>query len=156
MRRDTLREDEAMLVIFCSDPLRPRQVDDAYAVELAAAERAGFEYALVSYEALVDEHDAERAAQRVPEQSAETLAVYRGWMLRPEQYAQLYQALAGRSVRLINDPAQYRHCHYLPESYAAIEGFTPRSVWIPMGSGLEMDRVIALLETFGDVPVTVK
>ena len=32
-----------MLVLYCSDPLRPRQVDDAYADELAGAERAGFD-----------------------------------------------------------------------------------------------------------------
>ena len=145
-----------MLVIYCSDPLRPRQVDDAYADELAAAEQVGFEHALVSYEALVDERDAERAVRRAPEQPQETLAIYRGWMLRPEQYAQLYQALLDKGIRLISDPAQYRHCHYLPESYAAIAGQTPRSVWLPTGPELDMDRVMALLEPFGDLPVIVK
>ena len=36
-----------MLIVFCSDPLRPRQVDDAYAQEFATAEGAGFEHALI-------------------------------------------------------------------------------------------------------------
>jgi hypothetical protein len=63
----------------------------------------------------------------------ETLAVYRGWMLRPEHYAKLHEALLTRGVRLLNDPAAYRHCHYLPESYAAIAGHTPRTGWLPAG-----------------------
>lgn len=145
-----------MLILFCSDPLRPRQVDDAYTEELAAAKRAGFDHALISYEALVDDQDAERAVRRVPEQPSEMLAVYRGWMLRPEQYTQLYDALLGKEVRLINDPAAYRRCHYLPESYASIAGHTPRTVWLPVGAELDLDRVMQQLETFGDAPVIVK
>jgi len=145
-----------MLVLFCSDPLRPRRPDDAYAAEAAAAAAAGFEHALVSYEALVNERDAERAARRISEREGETPAVYRGWMLRPEGYARLYDALLARGVRLLNDPAAYRHCHYLPESYAAIAGHTPRSVWLATVPGVDMDRVMALLRPFGDAPVLVK
>lgn len=50
-----------MLLIYCSDPLRPRQPDSAYAEEVAAAEAVGLAYGLISYEALVDDGDAEAA-----------------------------------------------------------------------------------------------
>jgi hypothetical protein len=145
-----------MLVLFCADPLRPRLPDDAYAAEAAAAEAAGFEHALIDFEALVHDGDVERAVRRVLVREA--LAVYRGWMMRPEHYARLYEALLARGVHLLNDPAAYRHCHYLPESYAAIAEHTPRTVWLPTVPGVDtdMDRVMNLLRPFGDAPALVK
>jgi hypothetical protein len=147
-----------MLVLFCTDPLRPRRPDDAYAAEATAAEAAGFRHALVSFEELVHDGDAERAVRRVPAQEEETLALYRGWMLRPGHYAKLYAALLARGVRLLNDPAAYGHCHHLPESYAAIAGHTPRSVWLPVEPKVEvdMDRVMDLLRPFGAGPALIK
>ena len=145
-----------MLLIYCADPLRPREPDSAYQEEVAAAEAVGLAYALVSYEALVDDGDAVAAVRRVPTQSAPIAGVYRGWMLRPEQYARLYDALAARGVLLINDPAAYRHCHYLPEWYPQFVGQTPRSTWLTGGSGLAMTEIQRALEPFGDRPILVK
>lgn len=144
------------MLLFCSDPLKHRQPDEAYAAEIEAAQRAGFSYALVDFEALVDECDPNRAIRAVVEQPEPRQALYRGWMLRPEQYAQLYDALAGRNLCLLNDPAAYHHTHHLPQSYAIIEGRTPRSVWLQTGPDVEMDRVMEALRPLGDVPVIIK
>jgi hypothetical protein len=62
-------------------------------------------------------------------------------MLRSEQYASLYAALLDRNVRLINDPAAYRHCHELPESYECIAKCTPGTVWLPLAPGDSPSRV---------------
>ena len=145
-----------MPLIYCSDPLRPREPDSAYREEIAAAEAVGLAYALVSYEALMDDGDAVAAVRRVPEQSAPVMGVYRGWMLRPEQYARLYDALAARGVLLINDPAAYRHCHELPEWYPQFVGQTPRSIWLAGGSNLAMGEIQRALQPFGDRPILVK
>lgn len=145
-----------MLLIYCADPLHLRQPDSAYTEEVAAAEAIGLAYGLISYEALVDEGNAEVAVRRIPEQSPPVTAVYRGWMLRPEQYARLYDALAARGVLLINDPAAYRHCHYLPEWYPLFEGDTPRSVWLHGGSELSMEEIQQTLRPFGARPIIVK
>ncbi|HEX5548414.1 MAG TPA: ATP-grasp domain-containing protein [Ktedonobacterales bacterium] len=145
-----------MLLIYCADPLHPRQPDSAYAEEIATAEAVGLAYGLISYEALVDDNDTEAAVRRIPEQSPQAAAVYRGWMLRPEQYARLYNALAARGVLLINDPAAYRHCHYLPEWYPLFEGETPRSVWLHSGNEPSMDEIHQALQPFGARPVIVK
>lgn len=145
-----------MRLIFCSDPLDPRKPDAAYEAEVAAAQRLRLEYALISFECLVNESDPLRAVRRVPERSAEELGVFRGWMLRPEQYGQLYDALAGRGVRLINDPEAYGHCHFLPESYPVIEHYTPRSVWLRTGAEVSIDAIMELLRPFGSAPVIVK
>jgi hypothetical protein len=145
-----------MRILFCSDPLQPRRPDSAYAAEVAAAEARGIGYDLVDYEALVYESDPSRAVRRVPEQETPYLGVYRGWMLRPEQYAQLYHALAARGVRLINDPEAYRHCHYLPDSYSVLQRHTPASVWLRTDGDVPLDQIMELLAPFGERPVVVK
>jgi hypothetical protein len=145
-----------MRLVFCCDPLDARRPDDAYLPEAEAAERLGVPHSLVSYEALVNDGDPQRAVRRVAEQDGPALALYRGWMLRPETYRRLYEALLARGVRLLNDPAAYRHCHYLPESYSAIEGHTPASVWLSSEGDLDMGRVMELLRPFGRSPVVVK
>src|SRR5947209_5588392 len=75
-------------------------------------------------------------------------------MVTPRQYGRLHEALSARGVVLINDLDQYRLCHHLPESYAVIQGHTPRSVWLTGDLGL--DRIVEALAPFGDNPVIVK
>jgi len=145
-----------VLLIYCVDPLQPRQPDSAYAEEVIAAETVGLAHGLISYEALVDDSDAEAAVRRIPEQSPPVTAIYRGWMLRPEQYARLYDALAARGVLLISEPAAYRYCHYLPEWYPLFAGETPRSIWLRGGNELTMEEIGRALQPFGTRPIIVK
>jgi len=145
-----------MKLIFCSDPLDVRRPDPAYEAEITAAEGLGIEYACVSFEALIYERDPAKAVGRVPLTSPPGLGLYRGWMLSPGRYTQLYEALAERGVRLINDPTAYLHCHYLPESYRRIEPYTPRTVWLRTGADVSTDTVMELLRPFGAAPVIVK
>ncbi len=145
-----------MLVIFCADPLDPRQPDAMYAAEAAAAQAAGFGRALMGYEALVDDDDPARAVRGVTPRPDRTLALYRGWMLRPSHYERLYATLAARNVRLLNSPAAYRHAHYLPASYDVIAGHTPTTVWLETTADVSMDRVMDALRPFADRAVIVK
>lgn len=144
-------------IVFCSDPLEPRQPDQAFAAEVSAALRLGLDSALIDFEALVNENDAAAAVRRVAPRAKSTTAIYRGWMLKPDQYARLYNSLAAKGVALINDPAAYRHCHYLPECYSIIEAQTPRSVWLKIGGeNVPMKDIMDLLRSFGSAPVIVK
>ena len=52
------------------------------------------------------------------------------------------------------NPDQYRRCHHLPESYPAIEGLTPRTVWL--AGDLGIDRIMEALAPLGDAPVVLK
>lgn len=70
---------------------------------------------LINYEALVDENDVFKAVNRIAKQSDSELAIYRGWMLKPSLYNQLFNALSERGINLINTPIAYTHCHYFPE-----------------------------------------
>lgn len=84
------------------------------------------------------------------------LAVYRGWMLRPDRYQALYDALLARGLRLINDPEAYRHAHHLPEAYPILEEWTARSVWTSLEGALDMAAVLRLVEVFGSRPILLK
>ncbi|WP_438029829.1 ATP-grasp domain-containing protein [Sorangium sp. So ce233] len=143
-----------MILLFCSDPLAPRQPDSAFASEADAARGLGLDIGLIDYEALVA-GDPRAAVRRVPEAQDQD-AVYRGWMLRPGAYADLHGALAARGVRLVNDPDAYARGHHLPGWYPALEGHTPRSVWLPVQGDIAMDDVMTLLGPFGDGPVLLK
>ncbi|WP_434047666.1 MULTISPECIES: ATP-grasp domain-containing protein [Sorangium] len=143
-----------MILLFCSDPLVPRQPDSAFASEADAARGLGLDVGLIDYEALVA-GDRSAAVRRVPEAQGQD-AVYRGWMLRPGVYADLHGALAARGVRLVNDPDAYARGHHLPGWYPALEGHTPRSVWLPVQGDIAMDDVMSLLLPFGDGPVLLK
>ena len=145
-----------MKLVFCSDPSNPRQPEEAYQAEVAAAERLGIPFTLVDHDALAHDNDPVKAVRRVPHQPQPGPGVYRGWMLTPEQYRLLYEALEVKGIRLLNDPAAYRHCHYLPESYPVIEPHTPRSVWIKTKGDVSPEEIMGLLRPFGSAPVVVK
>ncbi|MEO7715656.1 MAG: ATP-grasp domain-containing protein [Capsulimonas sp.] len=145
-----------MRLLFPAHPLDPRSPDPSYADEAAAGEELGLSRSLINFEALVYEDDPARAVARVAPSEGEEIAVYRGWMMTPSQYASLSDALADRGVRLVNSPAEYRHCHYLPESYEAIEGQTPATVWLRWNGTASMDTVMELLRPFGARPIIVK
>lgn len=145
-----------MLIIFPSDPLEPREPDSSYAHEAHAAHAAGHDVVLVSHEALVNNRDPVGAVRRVPDQAPPRSAIYRGWMMRADQYFGLHAALISKGVTLISDPEAYVHAHHLPESYAVIRATTPRTVWMPGGSPVDFAAVHRALEVFGDKPLIVK
>jgi hypothetical protein len=143
-----------MHLIYCCDPINPLQPDPLYQDEVEAAKQVGLNISLISYEALVHENNASKAVARVPE--VQDTGIYRGWMLKPEQYRRLYEALLSRGIHLTNDPTAYKHCHYLPESYSIIEACTPKSVWLPITLPVDFERVMDVLRPFGPTPVIVK
>jgi hypothetical protein len=115
------------MLLVPADVLHPRRVDDHFAAEADAAREAGLPVGVVDHDALTCPEGAARAVRRVP--AAEEIAVYRGWMLRSEQYAAFAAALAERGVRLRTTADQYQRAHELPGWYAALATFTPESVW---------------------------
>lgn len=144
-----------MKIIFCSDPLTPKTVDSEYKSEFDAAVHTGFETDLVNFEEL-SAGNLERATRRIPMHDHPQLAVYRGWMMRPQIYSNLYETLLAKNIKLINDPAAYRHCHFFPESYAVIKDWTPQTVWLNTTGHPDFDQIMQLLKVFGGRPIIVK
>jgi ATP-grasp domain, R2K clade family 3 len=144
-----------MRVLFPSQPFESMSVDAAFEAERRAAQGAGLETCLINAEAL-DEGAHEKATRRLPQLEADEVALYRGWMISATSYAALYDALARRRLRLVNDADQYRHCHHLPESYPLIRDHTPKTVWTTGGRAFDLPAVMEALAPFGDAPLIVK
>ncbi|MCT4636601.1 MAG: ATP-grasp domain-containing protein [Bacteroidales bacterium] len=141
-----------MRIIFCDNVLNCNKVDTDYKEEMNAALSAGLNCSLISFEEL-NNNNAAKAVSNVEKSETEVTAVYRGWMLTPERYKILYNELLKKNLRLINNPDEYKHCHYLPESYATIEAKTPKTVWT---IDLDNNSLINTAKTFGNNPVIVK
>lgn len=152
------------MLLFCAAPFTAT-IDPAYAGEFAAAQAAGIPCYLLDFEALIEDHDPARAVRRIPAQAQPMLARYRGWMLRADQYAELYAALAARQIVLLTDPAAYRLTHELPGWYALVAEHTPRSAILPLAAAQAAAPVFAAdaetrlsdaLAPFGDAPLILK
>ncbi|MEV5823237.1 ATP-grasp domain-containing protein [Micromonospora haikouensis] len=120
-----LRHDARVMMLVPANPLRPRLPDDHFAPEAHAAREAGITVAVVDHDALTRD-DPHRAVATVP---AGGVAVYRGWMLRSDQYAAFAEALAARGVSLRTNGDQYRRAHELPGWYHPLAPVTPASTW---------------------------
>jgi hypothetical protein len=119
------RHTDGMLLLVPADPLRPRRPDEHFAAE-AAAKNSGLDVALIDHDALADPGGAERAVARVP--NAGGPAIYRGWMLRADQYAALAAAPEARDVTPRTSAAQYQRARELPGWHAALSQVTPPDV----------------------------
>jgi hypothetical protein len=119
-------DDLLVMLLVPADVLHPRRVDEHFAAEAAAARAAGYQVATIDHDELARGGDPRRVVRHV---TGGGPAVYRGWMVRSEQYAALAEALAEREVYLSTNAGQYRRGHELPGWYPALAGLTPTSVW---------------------------
>lgn len=140
-------------ILFPSEAIGEHTIDAAFGVEREAAEAVGHACYLIDHTRATT-GDVARAIAHVPSDLA--CLVYRGWMVSPQQYAQIFDALALRSTFLLNTAEAYLCCHYLPESYHLIEGHTPRSTWAPLRGTVDRTFLRALAEPFGDGPIVIK
>lgn len=78
-------------------------------------------------------------------------AIYRGWMMTPEEYTRFYNDIKSCGSFLLTDPEQYRFCHYLPCWYYEIKEFTAPSFAIHNADlqaleGEDIDEALAMLK----------
>lgn len=118
--------------LFCADPLRPRGADPHFEPQARAVRELGGRLALIDHDALVAGRVAEAVA-RVPEGLAG--AWYRGWMLTPEQYRALDEALRERGCLLLTSPYDYRRAHETPGWLQAFWQVTAPTFVVPMAPG---------------------
>ncbi len=108
--------------LFCNHPLYPHKVDEDYEEEYQSA-RIDHTCALFSYEEFL------QGNLKLYGEDISGLTIYRGWMLKPEMYKELYEALEKRGIYLINSPEAYKAYHLLPDWYNDFKGETAESVW---------------------------
>ncbi len=143
-------------ILFCENPLVSGRVDEDYEDEFRAAKQNGFGILLVNYEDLGQSDRFQQALKRIPQSEEWTMLIYRGWMLTPKQYADLYAALLLKNYRLINTLEAYRNCHYLPESLKFIAAHTPLTVFEKFSDENSLERLLEKTAVFGEKAVILK
>jgi hypothetical protein len=118
-----------MHLLYPSDPLNDRRVDEAYAEEFEAVRAQGTATHLFSFESF--EAGSFRA---VPALSSGEIVLYRGWMLRVPEYGRLVQAIEMAGATALVSAAHYRLCHHLPEWYPLVSSLTAETVVLDEGS----------------------
>jgi hypothetical protein len=142
-------------LLFCSDPINPREPDTAFAKEADAARACGLKQRLIDHDALDRSHDAAKATKRVRE-SGPLNAVYRGWMLRASDYRLLYDALAAAGIVLVNTPEHYALCHHAPQSYPYVARWSAATTWIDQTDIHDPSAIFTALSVLGAKSVVLK
>lgn len=117
-----------MHFLFPADPLNPRLPDEIFSDQMAALAGAGLSTSLLPDSVLAEG----RPLRGIPPGAT---AVYRGWMLRPEEYGRLAAAIEAGAVPFIT-PREYIAAHYLPNWYPLVRELTPETRIYPADADL--------------------
>jgi len=143
-------------ILFCEDPFESNEVDPDYKEDYLAVKQLGFETLLFNFEDLTSDDNYERASRKIKPAATNKKVIYRGWMLRPKQYALLYNDLLRKNYELINTIEQYQNCHYLPDSLQFIEGRTPKTIFQKIEDADSIDKLVVAAKVFGPNSVILK
>jgi hypothetical protein len=143
-------------ILFCENPFEPNKVDADYEEEFIAAKQNDFDTLLYNFEDLTSDDRFENATRKIKPSDKLENVIYRGWMLPPNQYTVLYNALLKKNFKLINSAEQYKNCHYLPDSLRFISNRTPKTVFEQYENESSIGKLIEKTKVFGDKPVIIK
>lgn len=113
-----------MHILFPSDPFDKKIVDESYTVEYEALRTAGFKCLLFS------PMDFDQGSFKPwPSLTPGERVLYRGWMLKSEEYKRLHVAISANDGVPLTTPDQYLACHYLPAWYPLFRDYTPETIF---------------------------
>lgn len=110
------------LCLYPADPFYPKrknQVDEQWKDEFEAVKRTGFEAYSINTDDLADNKLDHLEGHDI---------LYRGWMLSPADYTDLYHTLKRVGANMRVTPDMYKKTHYLPEWYPQVEKYTAKTV----------------------------
>jgi hypothetical protein len=134
-------------VIFPCDYFNPKNPDSEYAAEYQAAKDLGFNVALFNHDDFINEHKLDIKISKTI-----SPAIYRGWMMKPEEYLLFRHLANNRGYNLIVDSAQYKTCHLFPMLYKYIKAYTPTAIWFKQWS----PDTLLLLKDFFETGMIIK
>jgi len=108
-----------MLFLYPTDYFDPSRPDEPWRAEYVEAKNQGFATGLVNLHQSLSLARMEKGE----------VVVYRGWMLKEEEYASLESAVRRAGGSLINDLQQYLTTHHLPRWYPLLSTVTPKTVF---------------------------
>lgn len=142
-----------MKILFPSYPGTSR-VDPAFAEEREAAEAEGFGVCHVDTELNLG-GDVRLYGRMIDEP-----ILYRGWLLKPEDYIRLSEAVTSEKGLLVTPPEDYQRACSFPDWYQVLtEAHTPRSIWFPKPEegSFDLDKIVEEVgATFGGAGSLIK
>lgn len=133
------------LILFPSSYFSEKKVDEDLQNEYDAVCNTGlFDTVIFGYEKwfeqgrLVLSHEPETV----------TKAVYRGWMMKPEQYEKFYELLLEKNIQLVTTPQEYEAFHVFPNVYPKVQEDTAKMFVYPRGEKVALSEVKAQLSCF--------
>ena len=125
-------------LLFPSSYFSARNVDEDLLSEYNGAVDTGlYDIVIFSYDKWFNE---EKLVLSQPV-SEPCRAVYRGWMMKPEQYADFYAQLTQKGITLVTTPAEYERFHIFPNIYPDIIEDTARMRVFPGGEGIDVEKL---------------
>ena len=115
------------LSVMFGRPPTAASADDRFDVEVLAMEELAIESYALPLDPIVM-GDVERALRKLPRPQNRTW-LYRGWMLREEEYTALYDAIADRDEELIVDPDSFAEATYGPNYLPLLGTHTAPARW---------------------------
>lgn len=106
--------------VFPSDPSDPNLPEEIFADQWAALSHAGFSTSLCSDAVLA----GAKSLRNLP---AASRVVYRGWMVKGEEYAALASAIERSGASAFTTPAEYLSTHHVPNWYPLLSDLTPET-----------------------------
>lgn len=133
------------LIIFPSGYFNVKKVDEDFQQEYEAAASTGlFHITLFDNDRWFD--DGKLMLHEVP--SKHHKAVYRGWMMKPEQYQDFYNQLSGKNIYLITKPEEYALMHIFPNVYDCFGDDTARMEIYPLHEQIDVERLKERFDRF--------
>lgn len=126
------------LILFPSSFFSIEKVDEDLQREYDAVVSTGlFDVTFFGYDQWINE------GQLVVKDVFEEMrsAVYRGWMMKPKQYEQLYYLLLEKNIRLITNPEEYRELHVFPNVYKHLVEDTASMEIYPLHSQIDVEQL---------------
>lgn len=123
-------------ILFPSSYFGIRKVDEDMQAEYDAVLNTGlFDVIIFGYEDWFSK--GKITLSKRPEER--TIAIYRGWMMKPDQYEQFYNALLDNNIELVTSPDDYAAMHVFPNVYEAVKDDTAKMMVFPLHEDLPCD-----------------
>lgn len=125
-------------VLFPSSFQDRERIDEDLADEYNACLATGlFETIIFGYDEWFNDHKLRLTYE--PEE--QVMAVYRGWMMKPDEYFVFYDELLKQNIRLVTTPEMYVLMHIFPNVYPEIESDTARILIYPLHTQIDLEEV---------------
>jgi hypothetical protein len=120
---------EVNTIIFPSSYFNKNKVDEDLQAEYDAVVNTGlFDIIIFGYDAWFNQ--GKLVFSTTPDKCIK--AVYRGWMMKPEQYRSFYEVLLANNIRLVTTPEDYAAMHVFPNVYESVKEDTAKMRVFPL------------------------